>query len=53
MLKRFVGLTLGGVALVLSGCGGSKKPTSKVPTGTLITFIGDSPTCDILAFRPA
>lgn len=54
MLKRVVvvGLTWGWAALALSGCGGS-KPKPKVPTGSLITFIGDSPICDVLAFRPS
>src|SRR6266849_783190 len=53
MRKRFVGLTLSVVAFVLVGCGGSTKTVAPVPTGTLITFIGDTPACDILAFRPS
>jgi hypothetical protein len=40
------------VAFVLVGCGGSTKTVAPVQTGTLITFIGDTPACDILAFRP-
>lgn len=54
-LKRIVGvgLILGWAAWVLSGCGGgSPKPKTTLPTGTVIILIGDSPACDVLAFRP-
>ncbi len=55
MLKRIVGvgLILGWAACALSGCGsGSSKPKTTLPTGTVIILIGDSPACDVLAFRP-
>lgn len=51
--KLAVGLLVGWAVLALSGCGGSSfKPIPVIQRGTLITFIGDSPVCDVLAFRP-
>jgi len=53
MLKRVLafGLTAGLAAAVLGGCGNSGT-TKPVPgNGTLFTFVGDTPACDILTFR--
>ena len=52
MLRRR--LTIGVLAVlaawVLTSCG-SSKPSSTSNTGTLFTFIGDTPLCDILSTR--
>jgi uncharacterized protein DUF4382 len=52
MLKRVLGVSviIGVTAALLSNCGGSS--TTPAPSnGTLASLVGDSPLCDVLAFR--
>src|SRR5690349_3230246 len=52
MIKRVlaVGLTIGLAAAVLTSCGSSKTGVP-VSTGTVFSFLGDAPLCDVLTFR--
>ncbi len=56
MLKRMLaaGLTVTLAAWIVSGCSGgsSNPPPPPVSRGALFTFIGDAPSCNVLAFRP-
>jgi hypothetical protein len=51
MFRRLLGalLMLGLVAALLLSCGSSSTPTPE--TGTVFTFLGDLPSCDILSFH--
>ncbi|HLW78149.1 MAG TPA: DUF4382 domain-containing protein [Terriglobia bacterium] len=52
MLKRSiaVGLIAGLAAAVLTTCG-SSTTTTPASNGSLFTFVGDSPLCDVLSYR--
>src|ERR1051326_8261827 len=55
MSKRTLGagvmaMTILATALTVS-CGDSSNPPQAVGSGTLFTFIGDSPICDVLSFH--
>src|SRR5574340_1765403 len=52
MLKRVLGVSviIAVAAVLLSNCGGGSS-TPPVSNGTLATLVGDSPLCDVLAFR--
>ncbi|HEV2493884.1 MAG TPA: DUF4382 domain-containing protein [Terriglobia bacterium] len=53
MLKRALGVSviIGVAAALLSNCGGSSTTPPAPGNGTLASFVGDSPLCDVLAFR--
>ncbi len=52
MFRRLLGgfLMMGLTAVLFLSCGGSNS-TTPPGTGTLFSFIGDAPSCDILTFR--
>ena len=52
MFRRLLGgfLMMGLAAVLFLSCGGSNSTTTP-GTGTLFSFIGDAPSCDILTFR--
>lgn len=54
MVRRTLpyGLVVGLAGVLLSSCGGSGKPRPRpLAKGSLVTFVGDAPFCDILSFR--
>src|SRR3989475_2847008 len=54
MIKRTLalGLTMGLAVAAFTSCGGgSKTPLPVLGSGTLFSFVGDAPLCDVLTFR--
>ena len=53
MIKRTLalGLAMGLAVAVFTGCGGASKTPTVLGSGTLFTFVGDAPLCDVLTFR--
>jgi len=54
MIKRALalGLTMGLAVAAFTSCGGaSKTPLPVLGSGTLFSFVGDAPLCDVLTFR--
>lgn len=44
-------LLVGAISVVLSGCGSGITTLTALPRGGIVTFVGDTPFCDVLAFR--
>src|SRR5438445_2953557 len=53
MIKRTLalGLAMGLAVAAFTGCGSASKPISVLGSGTLFSFVGDAPLCDVLTFR--
>src|SRR5947208_1307880 len=53
MIKRTValGLAMGLAVAAFTSCGGASKTPTVLGSGTLFTFVGDAPLCDVLTFR--
>ncbi len=53
MIKRTValGLAMGLAVAAFTSCGGASKTPTVLGSGTVFTFVGDAPLCDVLTFR--